>query len=355
MPLNSPRDWGEKMRKKYFVWIFAFLFILSACSHKDQKPGQTKQANPSAKTQESNHAEKGYQFPLTGIKTDQESSGRAVAVMINNHTKARPQSGIAEADIVYEVLAEGNITRFLAIFQSEKPKNIGPVRSARDYFIRLAKGYNSFYVAHGYSPEAKKMLQQGFIDNINGIQYDGTLFKRWSARVAPHNSYITFQNIEKGAKLKHYKMDTPPESLTFATNKELGELTGTDTTKVKVTYSQDQDYNSVFQYDADLKKFKRYSGGVQTVDLETKKPVQIDNLFIPVMEHKRIDSYGRLSINLTSGGKAYLVQRGKLREVEWRNIGGRIIPYENGSPAKLVPGKTWICIIPDAGRVSFTK
>ncbi len=343
------------MRKKYFVWIAVLLLLLTACSHKEQKPGQTKQANPSAKTQESNHAEKDYQFPLTGIKTGQESSSRAVAVMINNHTKARPQSGIAEADIVYEVLAEGNITRFLAIFQSEKPRNIGPVRSARDYFIRLAKGYDSFYVAHGYSPEAKKMLQQGFIDNINGIQYDGTLFKRWSARVAPHNSYITFQNIEKGAKLKHYEMNTPPEPLTFATNKEIGELTGTDITKVKVTYSQDQNYNPVFQYDASLKKFKRYSGGVQTVDLETKKPVLIDNLFIPVMEHKRIDSYGRLSINLTSGGKAYLVQRGKLREVEWRNDGGRIIPYENGSPAKLVPGKTWISIIPDAGRVSFTK
>ncbi|MED1202654.1 DUF3048 domain-containing protein [Heyndrickxia acidicola] len=343
------------MQNRYFVWIFTFLFMLSACSHKDPNAGQTKRANPSAKTAENHHAEKDFQFPLTGEKTGQESSSRAVAVMINNHTKARPQSGIAEADIVYEVLAEGNITRFLAIFQSEKPRNIGPVRSARDYFIRLAKGYDSFYVAHGYSPEAKKMLQQGFIDNINGIQYDGTLFKRWSARVAPHNSYITFQNIEKGAKLKHYEMSTPPAPLSFDSNKEIGELTGTDITKVKITYSQDQDYNPVFQYDASLKKFKRYSGGVQTVDLETKKPVLIDNLFIPVMEHKRIDSYGRLSINLTSGGKAYLVQRGKLREVEWQNDGGRILPYENGSPIKLIPGKTWISIIPDAGRVTYTK
>ncbi len=91
---------------------------------------------------------------------------RAVAVMINNHPKARPQSGLNKADIVYEILAEGDITRFLAVFQSEKPANIGPIRSARDYYIELAKGFNALYIAHGYSPEAKKMLEQGYVDNL---------------------------------------------------------------------------------------------------------------------------------------------------------------------------------------------
>ena len=84
---------------------------------------------------------------------------RAVAVMVNNHPKARPQSGLNKADIVYEILAEGDITRFLAVFQSEKPENIGPVRSARAYYIELAKGLNALYIAHGYSAEAKEMLR----------------------------------------------------------------------------------------------------------------------------------------------------------------------------------------------------
>ena len=78
--------------------------------------------------------------------------------MVNNHPKARPQSGLHKADIVYEILAEGDVTRFLPYFQSEKPENIGPVRSARDYYIDLAKGLNALYIAHGYSPEAKKCL-----------------------------------------------------------------------------------------------------------------------------------------------------------------------------------------------------
>ena len=144
-----------------------------------------------------------------------EAEGRAVAVMINNHPLARPQSGLNKADIVYEMLAEGDVTRFLAVFQSEQPENVGPVRSARAYYIELAKGFNSLYIAHGYSPEAKEMLDNGYIDNLNGMVYDGTLFQRASFRKAPHNSYITYDNILKGAKQKGYEMEKAQLPLTF--------------------------------------------------------------------------------------------------------------------------------------------
>ena len=66
------------------------------------------------------------------------------------------------------MLAEGEITRFLAVYQSEMPSEYGPVRSARTYYIELAKGFNSIYIAHGYSPEAKQMLDTGYVDNLNG-------------------------------------------------------------------------------------------------------------------------------------------------------------------------------------------
>ncbi len=92
-------------------------------------------------------------------------------------------------------MAEGNVTRFLALFQSELPETVGPIRSARDYFIHLSKGLDAFYVAHGYSPDAQKLLANRYVDNVNGMQYDGTLFKRSSDRRAPHNSYITGENI----------------------------------------------------------------------------------------------------------------------------------------------------------------
>ncbi|PKC50181.1 hypothetical protein RhiirA1_487131, partial [Rhizophagus irregularis] len=125
---------------------------------------------------------------------------RPIIVTINNHPAARPQSGIGSADVVYEMLAEGDVTRFLALFQSEIPENIGPVRSARDYFIELASGLDAFYIAHGYSPEAQTMLVNGIVDNINGMQYDGTLFIRSKDRYAPHNSYISCENVKLGAE-----------------------------------------------------------------------------------------------------------------------------------------------------------
>ena len=90
------------------------------------------------------------------------------------------------------------MTRLLALFQSELPEEIGPIRSARDYFVHIAKGLDAFYVAHGYSPDAKQLLENRVVDNVNGMQYDGTLFKRSKDRKAPHNSYISEENMSSG-------------------------------------------------------------------------------------------------------------------------------------------------------------
>ena len=141
-----------------------------------------------------------YMAPFTGILSEEEITRRPVLVTINNHPLARPQSGISDADIVYELAAEGNVTRLLALFQSELPEEIGPIRSARDYFVHIAKGLDAFYVAHGYSPDAKQLLNNRVVDNVNGMQYDGTLFWRSKDRSAPHNSYISEENILTAAE-----------------------------------------------------------------------------------------------------------------------------------------------------------
>ncbi|MGV3467419.1 MAG: DUF3048 domain-containing protein [Heyndrickxia sp.] len=345
------------MFKRFYILVVVLLLALSGCAHKE-KTVQKETNKPSEGGKVSDTVKEStpkYTYPLTGIEAKESPENRTVAVMINNYPAARPQSGIAEADIVYEVLAEGDITRFLAIYQSEQPKRIGPVRSARDYFINLAKGYGSLYIAHGYSPEAYEMLSSGYIDNINGMQYDGTLFKRSSDRKPPHNSYISYDNILKGAKLKHYEMNTPPNSLDFMKADETAEVTGQDAKNIMISYSHNSLFNVEYKYDADTEKYKRFSGGEQTADLDSKRPVLLDNLFIVRTEHKVIDEKGRRDINLTSGGKAYLFQKGKYREVEWRNVDGRILPFENGEKIKFVPGKTWINIVPNLNTVGINK
>lgn len=326
--------------------IFLLLIILTSCSC-------SKQTNNSNEVIENNEEENNneeeieetflYNYPLTGIGTDDQITGRSIAVVINNHPKARPQSGIDKADIVYEVMAEGRITRFLAIFQSERPEKVGPVRSARNYFINLAKGYDSLFIAHGYSPEAHAMLVRGEIDELNGMSYDGTLFKRASFRRAPHNSYITMENILKGGDQRNYDLATIPVANQFLDEEEVDQIVGESATTIKVTYSPS--FDSTYEYDETKQKYLRYSNGAQTVDYDTENPVLIDNLFIVETNHQVIDSEGRLDIDLQSGGRAYLISNGKIQQVQWENQSGRIIPTSDGRAIPFSQGKTWISII----------
>lgn len=338
------------MWEKWLTISAVVFLLLVGCSSTEQVVEQEQEEvidHEVIEEPEPQEEELPYHFPLTGIGSSDEVDGRAVAVMVNNHLKARPQSGLYQADIVYEVLAEGNVTRFLAIFQSERPDIIGPVRSARDYYIELAKGYDSLYIAHGNSPDAKAMLDAGYIDHLNGLYYDGTLFKRASFRKAPHNSYISFEHILEGAQQNGYEMEETPDSLGFLTEDEVNALTGVEANEFSIAYSNsDHTFNSIFEYDDSLQKYKRFSNGEQTVDYDTKEPVLVDNIFIVETEHKIIDNDGRRDIDLTTGGRAYLMQKGLKMEVEWKNVEGRILPYLNGEVVEFIPGKTWISLIP---------
>ncbi|KML40126.1 MULTISPECIES: DUF3048 domain-containing protein [Cytobacillus] len=336
------------MLKRWIAVSAAAMLLVSGCSkEKAEEPAkqETEKAEEATKGV-SSEKELPFQYPLTGSGSETEVNGRAVAVMINNHPKARPQSGLNQADVVYEMLAEGDVTRFLAIFQSERPEMIGPVRSSRDYYIELAKGYDSLYIAHGYSPEAKELLDQGYVDNLNGMQYDGTLFKRESFRQAPHNSYISFDNVLKGAKEKNYAMEDEPKSLEFLSKEEVKAIQGEKADSAMISYMDNELFNVIFEYDAGLEKYKRYTNGELTADYKSGEPVLLDNIFIAEADHQVVDSAGRRDINLTTGGKGYLLQKGKVTELQWENIDGRILPVLNGQQAGLVPGKTWINIVP---------
>ena len=341
------------MYTKKFLFIIIAILLLAGCSTKDQVEDEQDDETVMKDTDGSSGV-----FPLTGISTKEENARRAVAVMINNHPQARPQSGLSEADIVYELLAEGDITRLLAVFQSETPEQIGPVRSARDYYIELAKGLDCLYVCHGNSPEAKTMLDKGYIDNLNGLYYDGSLFQRTSDRKAPHNSYTSFDNIEKGAEEKDYDLKGAPEPFAFLTEEEEKGLQGEIASKIDVIYGESSS-NVQYEYEKKEEKYTRYSDGEQTVENQTAKPVLLDNIFIIEAAHQVVDNKGRRKIDLKSGGKGYLLQKGKINEVDWVNEDGRIIPVKNEKEVGLVTGKTWVNVIPTSPgldkSVSFSQ
>ncbi|PAQ16720.1 lipoprotein YerB [Bacillaceae bacterium SAOS 7] len=329
------------MRKLTIMTLLTSAILLSGCWGQKENNEAQKENGEAFPANEGN-----YVSPLTGEKTEEKPNQRAAAVVINNHPKARPQTGLAQADIVYEVMVEGNMTRFLAIYQSQQPEKIGPVRSARDYFIDLANGYDSLFIAHGYSPDAKKMLQSGEIDQINGIQYEGNIFQRDPSRVAPHNSYMIFDEMNEVAKEKGYDLETPPDSLNFMKQAEVKELVGQEAETVHIRYSNQAAFQVEYKYDTKQQSYERWTSGEQELDRETQEPVLADNILIIEAGHRVVDSEGRLDIDLSSGGSAYLIQRGIVRQVEWSNVNGRIIPFKKGSMLDFIPGNTWIQVIP---------
>ncbi len=332
--------------------LFTILLLFGGCTKKEtiteEAPPDKEETEPIIVEEEPQ-----YFFPLTGVTTDEEPDHRALAVMVNNHPQARPQSGLVKADLVYEVLAEGGVTRFLAVYQSEMPETFGPVRSARDYYVRLAAGLNAIYIHHGWSPGAQDLiLNHGLVDSLNGLYYDGTLFKRADFRRAPHNSYISYENVVKGAEQNDYSLSGPPASYRFLSEGE--EITGQFVSGVSIDYSTDQ-FHVRYEYDEATGKYSRYSGGVKVTDFDTEETVTIDNIFIVETSHRTIDDAGRLEVDITSGGIAYLLQKGRMQEVEWKNIDGRITPFANGGELPLVPGKTWINFVPDLNQVSLDR
>lgn len=315
------------------------LLLVAGCSSKEEEKSVDKSVSPAPVQQE----EPSYFAPLTGEAVEHEITQRPIIVTINNHPRARPQSGIGSADMIFEMVAEGNVTRLLAVFQSELPKTIGPVRSARDYFIELAEGYDAFFVAHGYSPEAKEMLAAGVVDNINGMQYDGTLFYRTTNRVAPHNSYISSKNILKGADKVGASMIYQKKVLeAFYDEKESVKI-GIKAKRLDVRYGSSEAFHNSYTYNEKSKAYERASGDIVTIDELSNKPIALSNVLFFEMPHTTIDSKGRQAIDMTDGGKALVCQGGYVREVQWENQDGQLVAVESdGSPVKLVAGKTWI-------------
>lgn len=338
MKENSKKGVGN-MKKSIVIWMILFNFvILTACSKTEEK---------GLENENTDGVESGDIYPLTGLPADgADRNNRVVGVMVNNQLKARQQSGLTKADIVFEILAEGDITRFLALYQSEQPEIIGPVRSAREYYFKLAEGYEAIYVYHGAAGFVDKMIKDQKIENLNGAIYDNDkhLFKRESFRKAPHNSYLQFDAVYEVAKEKGYDTtyDYAYEALPFISGK--AETSGDSVDTIDITYAKDKANNVQFKYNDG--RFSRYSNGEQTVELDGDEPVEVDNVFVVEAEHTVFDDEGRRKINLDRGGKAFLFQKGTVQVLEWENQNGRIVPVKDGRVVGFVPGKTWINIVP---------
>ena len=334
MTTSKKRELGDM--KKYVILLIALLLMLVVGCSKSKNETQTE-----------NQAVKKGVFPLTGLEGE-EIDRRIISVMVNNHPKARPQTGLSQADLVFEILAEGNITRFLALYQSEAPEVVGPVRSAREYFFDLAERYQAIYIHHGAADFISDMIKERGIDSINGSNYDddGYLFKRDHRRQAPHNSYLQFTAVRDIAEEKGYNLTETYEPLPFLTEEEIEQIEGDAAEQVEITYFNSPLTTVTYKYNTKKDVYERFSDGEQSVELESNEPIEMSNVLIIEATHEVMDDQGRRKVDLDSGGQAYLLQKGIVQKLEWQSIDGRILPVKDGQPIGLIPGKTWINVIP---------
>ncbi|QKG83489.1 DUF3048 domain-containing protein [Kroppenstedtia pulmonis] len=289
--------------------------------------------------------------PFTGEPNEGEEEP-AIMVMVNNQRQARPQTGLGQADLVVEMLAEGEITRFAAFYHSEKEGVVGPVRSLRPYYLDLAKGVGAVVAHAGGSPEAIRRVEKDEIANLDGIKDASRLFWREDFSPSPHNLYTDLAKLRQGAKQVGAEPDASVEG-PWQFDPRGAASKGKTAIKVNVRYNFL--YDAGYRYDADSGKYIRYTQGEKQQDRKSKQPLAMDNVLVLYAKHQTIDKAGRRDIDLKGKGTGYLFQKGKGIAVQWENRNGWIVPLAEGKVASLLPGKTWINIMPEDGGLSFSE
>ena len=358
------------MKKKSVLSVLLILtlalgLLLSGCGKDDSiDPGDLQ---PGSETEEAEGGEEGegeeeaelppavdpakpkpvyYYNPLTGERTMSDISKlRPYAVMLNNKREALPQLGVSQADIIYEVCAEGGITRMEAIFQSmEGIGNLGSIRSIRPYYIELALAYDYIIIHAGGSEEAYYDLSAWKTTHFDGVRggWDASIFWRDQWRMAnrgyEHSLLTSGENILKFVADSNYRLeheDGYQETLKF--NNENAAKFGTDANSVTVTFSNYK--TDVFTYDPETKLY---------IDGNTEEQVGVTNVLVLNTTSQVLDNVGRLRVATTGGGTGTYFCGGKAIDITWARD-GRNDHFEykmaNGWDLRWMPGKTYICII----------
>lgn len=297
---------------------------------------------------------------LTGLPISEEiSSIRPVGVMINNIPAALPQSGIGQADVIFETLVEGGQTRLFAIFQEYDGKKIGPVRSARHYFLNFALDFDAVYIHYGESYLSIPKYSEWKVDHMNGLSYlDEIMCFRTSDRKAPHNAYTSYKGVNDALKSTKIRADVK-DDFTYGikfndVDKDLESQTIADIVTIPMSTFQ----TSRFDYDADTKLYFRFQFNKKHIDDVTGEQLVAKNIIIQKANIWNIkgDKEGRLDATLVGDGSGYYVTNGAAIEITWKKTAPHASTkyYDiDGNEIKLNPGKTWIVVTNKNTKITF--
>ncbi|MBQ7583389.1 MAG: DUF3048 domain-containing protein [Lachnospiraceae bacterium] len=281
---------------------------------------------------------------------------RPVAIMLNNIEDAMPMSGVSYADVLYECVVEGSLTRMMGIFENyDDLKKIGSVRSCRNYFVYYALEYDAIYCHYGQSSYALPLLEQNNVDNLSGLAAIGdTVYYRTTDRVAPHNAYASAKGIKKGIEEMGYRnvyKDDFMGKFTFARDGDENDLSFDGTYAVTHIEPGYRINRPVLEYNAEDKKYYRSQYGTEHVDDLNGEQLSFDNVILQYSRWEQIDDKGYLGFDCHGGGEMKFFTRGRAVDGVWLSLGGEqgaVRYYDlNGEEIVLNQGKTLIEIIQD--------
>ena len=360
-----------------YIAILGMMTALAGCGGKaETKNPQTDASNKVGETTESTDSQESVAVEntatsyLTGLPIEAEDIlNRPLAVMLNNIKAGCPQSGIADAAIVYEAPVEGRITRLMAIYDDyTNLEKVGSIRSSRDYFVYFALEYDAIYAHFGQAtPYVGELLNGPRVDNISGavagIKKPATnTFYDEPGRKAPHQKYLNSERLMKDIKKLDYRTYLRADyTAKFQFETEENPIDFTNAEDVTVIYpggktsDRPNGFSYVearFEYNEEDKLYYRYQYGGEHIDELTGEQLAYNNVIFQYChgEVRDDEDYLAFGCHGDEGMKVRLFTQGKMITGTWSkmtNDGPAGYVDEEGNPMVLSPGKTWICIIWD--------
>ncbi len=291
---------------------------------------------------------------LTGLQVNPDVNSRPVTgIMIENSIDARPQSGLSQAGVIFEAIAEGGVTRFLALFQDNQPDDVGPIRSARPYYVSWALGFDAGYAHVGGSPDGLADIRAWQAKDLDQFANGGS-YHRIDSRYAPHNVYTSLAALTQLQTAKGYT------SSTFTSFPRKAETPSTAPTAKTIDLGLSGPiYNAHYDYIAASNSYNRSEGGEAHIDANGSQqisPKVVVALVVPLAQGALDDSGAYYSdYTVVGSGTAYVFQDGLVTIGTWTKASNaaQIVFADNaGKALPLNPGQTWITAVTSAGDIS---
>lgn len=350
MPISNDSSknyiWGKRKNKVLIIVIIIAVVLVVAFTVGYLFFGKNINVNTNSATIVNKEGELLTERKIDGVLVPtNQSNFFPVAVMIENLVSARPQSGLSEANLIYEALAEGGITRFMVVYAgSVHLSEIGPVRSARSYYLDWAKELNAMYVHIGGSPQALSLIPEYKIFDLNQFS-NAPYFWRSKDRPGPHNLYISSANIAYALRDKNAPKEGNFEAWKFKDDLVLDSRTSEEKS-IAIDFSS-FNYKVEYKYDRTNNEYTRYQAGQPHTDKEGHE-IKVKNIAIQKMKTYLVDTE-RLGMDTIGEGQALVFQDGKAIEGTWKKEERekRTRFYDkNGEEIKFNRGTTWVEVVP---------